>query len=38
MESSLHLRAIYLILQIISLFPVSVTTVVRNHSLGTFNS
>ena len=34
MESSLHLRDICFILQNISLFPVLVTTVLRNHSLG----
>ena len=38
MESTLHLRAICFILQNISLFPVSVTTVLRNHFLGIFNS
>ena len=38
MESSLNLRAICFILQNILLFPVWVTTVFRNHSLGIFNS
>ena len=38
MESSLRLCAICFILQNISLFPASVTTVFRNHSLGIFNS
>ena len=38
MESSLHLHAICFILQNRSLFPVLVTTVFRNHSLGIFSS
>ena len=38
MEFSLHLRAVYFILQNISLFPVLVTIVFRNHSLSIFTS
>ena len=38
MESSLHLRAIYYNLQNISLLPVLVITVFRNHVLGIRNS
>ena len=38
MESSLHLLVICFILQNISLFPVLVTTVFSNHSLGIFDS
>ena len=38
MESSLHLRATCFILQKKSPFPVLVSTVFRNHSLGIFNS
>ena len=38
MESSLHVRAICFTLQNISLFPVWVTTVFRNHSVGIFYS
>ena len=38
MESSLHLQALCFILQNISLFPVLVTFVFGNHSLGIFNS
>ena len=36
MESSLHLHTICFTLQNIFLFPVWVTTVLRNHSLGIF--
>ena len=38
MESLLYLRAICYILQNISLFPVFVTSVFKNHPLGIFNS
>ena len=38
MESSLHFFAVCFILQTISLFPVLITNVLRNHSLDIFNS